>query len=99
MHHVFEPVDLPASGEHVFYVQKHLNDDPAQIYRQRICAFRPHYEESAIRLTAHLPNDVASLVDAHIDSIKLSSLSPKQTHVLPSCDVFWRRQANHFVGL
>ena len=98
MHHVFEPADLPAFDEHVFYVQQHLNDDPAQIYRQRIYAFRPDYEASAIRLIIHFPNDVASLVDAHIDPTKLSSLSPKQTHVLPGCGVFWRRQANHFVG-
>ena len=98
IHHVFEPVDLPAFGEHVFYVQQHLNDDPAQIYRQRIYAFRPDHEEGAIRLTIHIPNDVASLVDAHIDPAKLSDLSPEQTRVLQGCDVFWRRQANHFVG-
>ena len=98
IHHVFEPVYLPAFGEHVFYVQQHLNDDPAQIYRQRIYTFRPDYEEGAIRLTIHIPNDVASLVDAHLDSTKLSGLSPEQTRVLPGCDVFWRRQSNHFVG-
>ena len=98
IHHVFEPVYLPAFGEHVFYVQQHLNDDPAQIYRQRIYTFRPDYEEGAIRLTIHIPNDVASLVDAHLDPTKLSGLSPEQTRVLPGCDVFWRRQANHFVG-
>lgn len=98
IHHVFEPVDLPAFGEHVFYVQQHLNDDPAQIYRQRIYTFRPDYEEGAIRLTIHIPNDVASLVDAHLDPTKLSGLSPEQTRVLPGCDVLWRRQSNHFVG-
>ena len=98
IHHVFEPVDLPALGEHVLYVQEHLNDDSAQIYRQRIYAFRPDYEKGAIRLTIHIPNNVAPLVDAHIDPAKLSDLSPEQTRVLPGCDVFWRRQANHFVG-
>jgi len=98
IHHVFEPVDLPAFGEHVFYVQQHLNDDPAQIYRQRLYTFRPDYEAGAIRLTIHIPNDVASLVDAHLDPTKLSGLSPEQTRVLPGCDVFWRRQSNHFVG-
>ena len=56
IHHVFEPVDLPAFGEHVFYVQQHLNDDPAQIYRQRIYASRPDYKEGAIRLTIYIPN-------------------------------------------
>ena len=79
-------------------MQQHLNDDPAQIYRQRIYAFRPDYEEGAIRLTIHIPNDVASLVDAQIDPTKLSGLSREKTRVLPGCDVFWRRQANHFVG-
>jgi len=98
IHHVFEPVELPALGDHVFYVQQHLNDDPAQIYRQRIYSFRPDYEEGAIRLTIHIPNDAAALIDAHLDATKLSDLSPEQTRVLPGCDVFWRRQANHFVG-
>ena len=98
IHHVFEPVELPAFGEHVFYVQQHLNDDPAQIYRQRIYTFQPDYDEGAIRLTIHIPNDVASLVDAHLDLTKLLGLSAEKTRVLPGCDVFWRRQANHFVG-
>jgi len=98
IHHVFEPVDLPAFGEHVFYVQQHLNDDPAEIYRQRIYSFQPDYDEGAVRLTIHIPNDVASLVDAHLDLTKLTGLLPEQTRVLPGCDVFWRRQDNHFVG-
>ena len=98
IHHVFEPVDLPAFGEHVFYVQQHLNDDPAEIYRQRIYTFQPDYDEGAVRLTIHIPNDVASLVDAHLDPTKLTGLVPEQTRVLPGCDVFWRRQADHFVG-
>jgi len=98
IHHVFEPVDLPAFGEHVFYVQQHLNDDPAEIYRQRIYTFQPDYDEGAVRLTIHIPNDVASLVDAHLDLTKLTGLLPEQTRVLPGCDVFWRRQDNHFVG-
>ena len=82
----------------MFYVQQYLKDDPAQIYRQRIYAFRPDYEEGAIRLTIHIPDDVASLVDAHIDTTKLSGLSSEPTRVLTGCDVLWRRQANHFVG-
>ena len=98
IHHVFEPVYLPAFGEHVFYVQQHLNDDPAEIYRQRIYSFQPDYDEGAVRLTIHIPNDVASLVDAHLDPTKLTGLLPEQTRVLPGCEVFWRRQDNHFVG-
>ena len=37
-------------------------------------------------------------MDAHLDPSKLSDLSLDQVHVLHGCDVFWRRQADHFVG-
>ena len=88
IHHVFEPVDLPAFGEHVFYVQQHPNDDPAQIYLQRSYALRHDFEEGAISLVINIPNHVASLVDVHFDPSQLSDLSPEQTRVLPGCDVF-----------
>ncbi|GIS01590.1 MAG: hypothetical protein CM15mP103_01410 [Gammaproteobacteria bacterium] len=40
IHHVFEPVYLPAFGEHVFYVQQHLNDDPARYIASAFTPFR-----------------------------------------------------------
>lgn len=55
IHHVFEPAELPAFGKHVFYAQQHLNDDPDQIYRQRIYAFRADHEAGAIRLPSIFP--------------------------------------------
>ena len=98
IHHTFAPVDLPAFGENVFYVQQYINDDPAQIYRQRIYVFVPDYEENAIRLIIHIPSDAEALVDAHLDNSKLDGLTPEATRTLPGCDVFWKRQANQFVG-
>ena len=98
IHHTFAPVDLPDFGEHVFYVQQYLNDDPAQIYRQRIYVFTADYEENAIRLQIFTPGDVDSLVDAHLDHSKLDGLSPDDALNRPGCDVFWRKQANQFIG-
>ena len=98
VHTVFAPVELPAFGDHVFYVQQHLNDDPSQIYRQRIYSFRADDEINAIRLTVHIPNAPGSLIDAHLDPRKLADLTPDQTRVLPGCDVMWHRKANQFVG-
>ncbi len=98
IHHTFAPVELAAFGEHVFYVQQYLDDDPTKIYRQRIYVFTADYEEQAIRLSIHTPNDVESLVDAHLDPTLLDGLTPEQTRNMPGCDVFWRRQANQFVG-
>ena len=98
IHHTFAPVDLPSFGEHVFYVQQYLDDDPTKIYRQRIYVFTADYEENAIRLAIHTPDDVAALVDAHLDQSKLDGLTPDDTTNRPGCDVFWRKRAAEFDG-
>lgn len=98
VHSVFEPVDLKAFGEHVFYVQQHLNDDSDHIYRQQIYSFRPDYAQNAIRLIIHTPNDPTALTDAHDNPALLEALTPDQTTVAPGCDIIWHRQANQFVG-
>jgi hypothetical protein len=64
-HYVFASAQLPAFGDHVFYVQQHLNDDASEIYRQRLYSFRPDYENNAIRQTIHIPDDSDRLIDAH----------------------------------
>jgi len=98
IHHTFARVDLPAFGEYVFYIQQYINDDPEQIYRQRIYVFTADYEEDAIRLAIHTPNDVASLVDAHLYPSKLGGLTPADTRNMPGCDVFWKKRAAEFDG-
>lgn len=98
IHHTFAPVDLPAFGEHVFYVQQYLDDDPDKIYRQRIYVFSADYEENAVRLQIYTPNDVASLEDAHLYPEKLADLTPEDATNRPGCDVFWRKRAAEFDG-
>ena len=98
IHHTFAPVELPEFGDHVYYVQQYLNDDPAQIYRQRIYAFTADYAENAIRLAIYTPADVDALVDAHLDQSKLDGVTPANSLNRPGCDVFWRKQANQFIG-
>ena len=98
LHSVVEQVELPAFGEHVFYVQQHLNDDPDQIHQQRIYSFRLDHDQKAIRLIVYVPNDPAALTDAHNDPMLLEAMTPDQTTVLPGCDIFWQRKENQFVG-
>ena len=98
IHHTFAPVDMPAFGEHVFYVQQYIDDNPEDIYRQRIYVFTADYDENAIRLSIYTPNDVESLVDAHLDPSRLAGLTPGDAVNRPGCDVYWKRQANQFMG-
>lgn len=98
IHSIFYPVELPAFGEHVFYVQQYMDNEPGEVYRQRIYVFSTDNEANAIRLDIHAPNDPAALLDAHLDPTKLEGLTPEMTRSYPGCEVFWRRQENQFVG-
>lgn len=98
IHSIFKSVELPAFGEHVFYVEQYLDGDPGRIYRQRLYSFDLDEAESAIRLSIHIPPDPARLAGAHRDPTKLEGLTPAATRSPVGCEVYWRRQADSFVG-
>lgn len=98
IHSIFRKVALPAFGENVFYVEQYGDGDPSKIYRQRIYAFTPDYQEGSIKLVIHAPKNAAALAGAWKDVSKLTSLAPRDTIVYPGCEVWWKRQENQFVG-
>lgn len=98
VHSVFRRVDLPAFGEHVFYVEQYSGADAGVIYRQRIYVFTPVPETGEIRLDIHAPREPGRLAGAHLDASLLAGLTPDDATAFPQCAVFWRRQENQFVG-
>ena len=98
IHHIFWPVDLPDFPGETFYVQQSQNDDPTDIYRQRIYSFEPDYQENAVRLTIYTPKKPEDLIDAHVDTKKLKGLKPSNMIERPGCEVYWRADAEHFAG-
>lgn len=98
IHSVFKRVELPAFGEHVFYVEQYLDGDPAKIYRQRLYSFSLDDAEQAIKLVIHIPPDVKALAGAHRDPGKLQGLTPASTRSPPGCEVYWRRRGDAFLG-
>jgi hypothetical protein len=98
IHSIFKRVDLPAFGEHVFYVEQYLDGDPAKIYRQRLYSFSLDDAEQAIRLVIHIPADAKALVGAHRDPSKLAGLTPAAMRSPPGCEVYWRRRGDAFIG-
>lgn len=98
IHSVFRRVDLPAFGEHVFYVEQYSGAAAANIYRQRIYVFTPAPETGEIRLDIHAPRAPERLAGAHLDAGLLAGLTPEGATAFPQCAVYWRRQENQFVG-
>jgi hypothetical protein len=98
IHSIFRPLDLPAFGKSVFYVEQYSDNDPAKIYRQRIYNFVVDPAENAIRLDILIPKDTAKLLGAWRDPAKLAGLTKEQTTTYPGCAVYWRRQGSQFIG-
>lgn len=99
IHSIFKRVDLPAIGEHVFYVEQYSGGDPSNIYRQRIYLFTPVSETGEIRLDIMAPMDPAPLVGAYRDPSLLDGLTMDDLIAYPQCAVYWTRRENQYVGV
>jgi hypothetical protein len=98
IHSIFRPVELPAFGDHVFYVEQYADNDPAKIYRQRIYSFSADKAANAVRLRIYTPRAPEKLAGAARDPAKLKQLKISDATTISGCDVLWRRQANQFIG-
>ena len=98
IHHIFAPMKLDNFPGTTFYIQQYQNDDPTDVYRQRIYSFVPDTRENAIRLTIYIPKDPDAILNAHEDPTKHEGLSPDDFITYDGCDVFWRYQNAHYHG-
>jgi CpeT/CpcT family (DUF1001) len=98
IHSIFSRVKLPQFGENVFYVQQYLDGDPKKIYRQRLYVFTPNKKEKAIELKIYTFDDEKKYVDANLDNAKFAGLTMQNLATTASCEVFWRRDGEKFLG-
>jgi hypothetical protein len=98
IHSIFHPVELPVFGDNVFYVEQYIGGDPTNIYRNRIYSFSINEEVEAIQLTIFSFKDHEAVVGAHLDETKLEGLTMDDVRTLPGCEVFWKKQADNFIG-
>ena len=98
VHTMLTPVDLPRFGDHVFYLQQYVNDDPAQLSRARFYVLNPDYERNAVTMQIYSFDAPELLADVHLDPTQLAQLTTDQVHTMPGCEVLWRRTANQFLG-
>lgn len=98
IHSIFARVEVPAFGPHVFYVKQYMDNDPKKTYRQRLYTFEPSPDQSAIVLRIFAFPDDAAYMDSHLDPSKLAGLTPDKVRATPGCEVYWKRQGDHFSG-
>jgi len=99
IHSIFKRVDLPEIGKNVYYVQQYIDNDPQNVYRQRIYIFEPVYDRNAIGLNIMSFKDAKAVLNAHEEPEKLAGLKMDDLSAMPAgCRVYWQRQANQFIG-
>lgn len=91
-------VDLPQFGAHILYVQEHKNDDPEDIYRQRLYVLSADESESAIRIKVHAFNNGEKWLGAQENPAILQTLTRDDTTTLSGCDILLRRDGASLAG-
>ncbi len=98
LHTMHRRLDLPAFGEHVFYVEEYKNNDPEDLVRQRFVLFTSEGLGGGIRMRQGFFKDTGAALGAQHEPEKLADLKPEDVFFLDECDVFWKRKADQFEG-
>lgn len=98
IHHRFVPVNLPAVGEHLFFVIQTIDDDPERVYRQRIYRLDLDPDEQAIRLDIFRMENEERYRSAWQDPAVLSDVTMDSLSTTPGCEVYWRYNGEFFDG-
>lgn len=94
LHTIHMRIDLPEFGERVFYVEEYGDNDPANVFRQRIVIFSPSDRVRTIRMRQGFFKDTQKVLGGK----NLEGLTQDDVFFLDECDVFWKRDAGQFVG-
>ena len=86
LHSIFAPVSLPEIGSRVLYVKQYMNDDPNQIYRERIYSIEARGQEICLRIWRP---GTQVIRDMHLNEEVLDALDCKGLDEMKSCEVYW----------
>lgn len=93
----YRPIDLPAFGPHVIYVEETKHGDPDNLFRQRIYTLSIDEGLGAIRVKLWYFKDKKKYVGAWRDLGRLDDLTPDTMSPLPdSCDLIVEQQGDKF---
>lgn len=93
----YRPVDLPAFGPNVIYVEETKHGDPNNIFRQRIYTLTPDEEIGKVRVKLWYFKDKEKYVGAWKDMTRVASLTPEDMFPLQDeCDLLAEKQGKKY---
>lgn len=91
-------VDLPKYGENVLYVEEWKDDNPTNIFRQRLYSLTPDVDAQAVRFTVYYIADGEAVREAYKDEAKRSALATTQAFAIDGCHFLAKRVGNSYFG-
>ena len=95
---VVVPVDLPAIGENLLYVEDSLDGDPTNVFRQRLYKLGVDDDRGAVGLTLFSFNDPKSVEGAYRNLALLSDLKQSDLRNRPGCEMLFHQLGDGFSG-
>lgn len=98
MHATHTKIDAPNMGEHVFYVEEFIDDDPTHVSRQRIVSFVSDPEAKGIRMKLFFLKDQQQYLSSLGNEDLLTKIDASKLFDVAGCDVIFRRQGEQYHG-
>ena len=93
----YRPVELPAFGENVIYVEETKHGDPDAMFRQRIYTLEQKNENEPIRVKMYYFNDKEKYVGSYKDLRRLTDLTQDDMFALKDeCDLIVEKQGDKY---
>ncbi|MEN0050131.1 MAG: chromophore lyase CpcT/CpeT [Bacteroidota bacterium] len=98
IHTFHKKIDFSELGDHVFYVEEYIDDDPTKIARQRIVSFSSEAPETKIRMSIYFLKGAKKYVGAYAETELFEGISKEDLFGVDGCDVFFTRQGEQYHG-
>jgi len=92
------PIDIPTFGDHVFYLQESVADDPRRVTTQRLLSFYTDAEQHVLEATYTL-GEPARWRDAHLNPDVFKGMMYKDATPLTGCELLWKKETARFVAV
>lgn len=96
MHSLFLPVEIPAVGDHVFYIRQYADGDPNKVYRIRLYTFHPLEKGERIELRIWAFKEETKFRNAHTEPDILKTLTKDDLKGFPGCELQFKRDGDAF---
>lgn len=98
MHTIHAKIDSSAIGDHVFYVEEYIDDDPKNISRQRIVSFTSLVPDEGIEMAIYFLKDAKKYVGAYKDTSVFKDFTKDDLFGLDGCNVIFQRDGEQYKG-